>query len=164
MSERYRLVVTGLRRGQECGGGSLRLEAGQTAAPSCLLGLLAAPPTTPGPSPFRVSPAVLPPLKLPRSASITASPAFATRTPVPPGGSLLLSSAPRPRGLKSTRRPTVTVQASRPASCPPQCVLPALPLSAEASVFLVNSEEIKRGLPESAPNQLTVHLDLGPWI
>lgn len=63
MSERYRLVVNGLRRGQECGGGSLRLEAGQTAAPSCLLGLLAAPPTTPGPSPFRVSPAIFPPLK-----------------------------------------------------------------------------------------------------
>ena len=122
MCKRYRLVPGDERvKERELAGMWRRvssLEAGQTAAAACLPGLLAAPPTTPGPSPF-AAPCCLPPRERARGP-----PALRPLPPVPPAR---LShprkpapvGSPRPRVLRSTQRPTATARASRP--------LPALP-------------------------------------
>lgn len=85
-----------------------------------------------------------------RPTSIAASSACPTRTPLSPAETCSCRQSPSTRSAVYSEAhghgPGVPA-----APCPPRCVSPALPLSAEASVFSVKLEEIKRGLPESPP-------------
>lgn len=157
MSERYRLASGG-ERVKAAGNvekGLFDWQRGRQPHRPCLLGLLA-PPRRSAPHPSRL-PCCLPRRKRCGPLALQLLQPLATHTPVSPGGSLLLSRLTTRVVYEGPRS-----RSRRPALLP---ALPSVPtaLPSEASVFSVNLEEIKRDF-RSFPNQLTVHLDLGPWI
>ena len=143
--------MNGLRKGswRECGEGSLHWKRGRQQQRPASRACWPRPPRRLAPRPSRL-PCCLPPRERARSSSIAASSACPTRTPLSPAETCSCRQSP-------STRPAVYSEAHGhgpgvpAAPCPPRCVSPALPLSAEASVFSVKLEEIKRGLPESPP-------------